>query len=130
MSKQPVFSLEAILDFDGRSGRKEYITYQIVALLPSLLLTMYMMSLFINGINSESMEGVMTQTGKTIDKMQTYDMVLTVFAQFLCVPVTIRRLNDLDKSKWISCLTFIPYVNWAIGFWLSCMKGVPSLDGK
>ena len=37
--------------------------------------------------------------------------------------ITIRRLHDLDKSGWWSLVSFIPYVNIALGIYVLFFKG-------
>jgi uncharacterized membrane protein YhaH (DUF805 family) len=100
-----------LLSFSGRLGRLRYWIYGVVlsvSLIPLILLALGA------SLISHTAPGPLS--------------LLLVFAGeaavlFGCVVLVRRRLNDLDKSGWLTLLMLVPLVNAVFGIWILFWPG-------
>lgn len=55
-------------------------------------------------------------------------MILLGIVIFLGVLITIQRLNDLQRSRWMALLALVPLANVVFFFWCCFAKGVQAAE--
>ncbi len=100
-----------IFAMEGRIGRLRYLAYMMgVSILLMFAIAIPLMILAaILGLG---------EIGRTILLGVAYIPVVV-----FCFALAVRRLNDMNKSGWLSLLNLIPIVNIFVGLWLLCGPG-------
>jgi uncharacterized membrane protein YhaH (DUF805 family) len=95
----------------GRLGRARYLAYLMgvwmlvtVVAVPVILLLM-----------------VLSNVSRTLTIF--LPSILSISAMALSFIAAKRRINDMNKSGWFALLLLIPFVNFAVGFWLLFCPG-------
>lgn len=108
-----ILPLKRYADFNGRSRRKEYwmfILFQIIILVPVILLTGVLGGIDDNGDASSSITLIIVGL-----------FFLGMFIPSLAVQV--RRFHDQDKSGWFVLLGLIPYLGGIAVFIFMLLDG-------
>ncbi|MEN9867732.1 MAG: hypothetical protein RL748_3322 [Pseudomonadota bacterium] len=98
----PIFSVS------GRIGRVRYISFSVVLHLASYLIAAILFSIL----------AAMSRSMSDSPSLVIGAVVLLFWLPMIAITVilSIRRLNDLDQSGWLSLLNFVPLIN--LLFWL------------
>lgn len=115
----------SLLNIHGRANRKEFVLYQSLTSLVTVAVTAFIIfqglaSLFA-AMNSSS--GAIS--GASLDRLMIFQVIITLLMQVVCIPVTLRRLNDLEISGWWSSISLIPTVSFLLVLYLSFAPGKP-----
>jgi uncharacterized membrane protein YhaH (DUF805 family) len=105
-----------VLSFSGRIGRLRYWIYGVVlslALIPLILLGL------LGSLLTHTPPGPLSFL---------FVVVAEVAVLFGCVVLVRRRLNDLDKSGWLSLLMLVPLVNAVFGIWILFWPGTAGVN--
>jgi uncharacterized membrane protein YhaH (DUF805 family) len=98
------------LSIHGRIGRLRVIAYPMGATL------LFMVAAAILGA-----------LGMALSKTLVNVLIVLLYIPMIAISFvfTIRRLNDLNKSGWLSLVMLIPLVNFFFGLYLWCAPGTP-----
>jgi uncharacterized membrane protein YhaH (DUF805 family) len=100
-----------IFSLNGRIGRLRYIAYSWLSSVVATILAAVLVGLL------SSLSFISGQTGTIL----TWIAYLPVVAAGVIMAK--RRINDMDKSGWLSLLIFVPLVNVFFGFYLMLKGG-------
>ena len=116
MSRQPGNTASytpAFCALGGRLGRARYVAY-------GTGLTLLMAAAF---IAIEVLLIVSGTTGANKLLLTLVPMMLTLLMFISFFIVARRRLNDMNRTGWLSLLIFVPFVNLGLGLWLLFAPG-------
>ena len=100
----------AFFALDGRLGRARYVAYGTgLALLMAVVLMVF--------------ETIWLYAGFDYWLVTFVPLMLTLLMFIAFLVVARRRLNDMNRSGWLSLLIFVPIVNLALGLWLLFGRG-------
>ena len=102
------------LTFKGRLNRARYFWYEIGVGLILIITTL----VFIGFFGFVKIAG-----GDALDIVFAILFIIRIVLFAYYVSFTIRRLKDLDKSRWLLLLMFIPFVNVGFHIYLIFFKG-------
>lgn len=114
----PLYDDRPFYHYKGRIGRIRYLAYSMILnILLGLLFAVPMGVLFamIDTLNPDAMFGILLMIWLPMMLLGLY----TAFAP------SIRRLNDLGKSGWMSLLLLVPFANLILLLYLLFAKGDP-----
>lgn len=103
-----------IFSFHGRLGRMRYLAYLMLSYFASYAVLIPAMMLIGGGMEGS---GGLAAVGWLIYAVA---MIFGVVAAFTLAK---RRLNDLDKSGWLSLILVVPLVNMIFGLYLLFARG-------
>ena len=103
-----------IFSMSGRIGRARYLAYGLLGSLVLMVPLFLLVSI-----------GFMVAGNENISEEMTMVIGIIAYIPMIAYSIVVmkRRLNDLDRSGWLSILMFIPVVNIFIGFYLLLAKG-------
>ncbi len=98
----------------GRIGRIRFLSYSMIMNLVLMFIVMILVLIFAMlvggfGANTSESSGVMVLAGIMY-------MVMIAASLYISIVTAKRRLNDLNRSGWLSLLWFVPLIN--LVFWL------------
>lgn len=99
----------------GRIGRLRYLAYAVVANILLFFVIGILMSILIPMVGTGSEAALGAQVVITI--------LLYGISFFITFVLARRRLNDLNKSGWLSLLLLVPIVNFFMGLYLLFFPG-------
>lgn len=104
--------IKDLISFKGKIGRRKYIIYFIAIICIYYMFEKLMMKDMI-------ISGEFNRTG-----INSLSRVLEIARNLTLIPITIKRLRDSDKSKWLSLLLFVPFINLLLILELCFIKGI------
>ena len=105
-------------DFSGRSRRKEYWMFVLLAFIVYILLggMLFAVGMSVNSMGEPEMGG-----GGMV-----FAGLLGIFVLASLIPslaVQVRRFHDQDKSGWFVLINFVPYIGGLIVLVFMCLEG-------
>ncbi len=108
----------------GRIGRIQYLAYPTLCYF-CLLLIMLLVFLVLGGFASLATGQMSSSMMMVFSVLLLVLMPVVLYVTFV---TTIRRLNDLNKSGWLSLLLLVPIVQWFLQVYLIFMRGDNSIN--
>ena len=104
--------------FRGRTGRRGFVFPLLyIVFLPGLGLLLSLWYLFFISGTYNQCFGIMNNISPFIF------FLFFSLGSFLLLPITVRRLHDINCSGWFSVLLFIPGMQVLLAICLTCLRG-------
>lgn len=107
-----------MFSFSGRIGRLRYLGYCFAVSLLGYVLLIPGAMMLANGADNVALQGL----GGVLLTIAYVGMTVMTWGYM------VRRLNDLDRSGWLSLLILVPLVNVILAFYLIFAGGSPGLN--
>lgn len=109
--------LKRYAEFSGRSRRKEYWWFTLLAI---LVAAVFLAVLISAGLSLSDTEGTMNGVVLVIVLI---GLLLYLAILIPSIAVQVRRFHDQDRSGWLVLLNFVPYVGGLIVFIFMLLEG-------
>lgn len=110
-------------DFSGRSRRKEYWMFTLLAVIVAVVLCALMFSGGFPAQEFDAETGVAATPGVMFWIGATGLGIFWLATIIPSIAVQVRRFHDQDRSGWMVLLAFIPYVGGIIVLVFMCLEG-------
>lgn len=110
-------------DFSGRSRRKEYWMFTLLAAIVAVVLFALMFSGGFPAQEFDAETGVAATPGVMFWIGATGLGIFWLATIIPSIAVQVRRFHDQDRSGWMVLLAFIPYVGGIIVLVFMCLEG-------
>jgi uncharacterized membrane protein YhaH (DUF805 family) len=100
--------------FAGRYNRAKYALIMLIVAIPLIILRIVALEVDLGD--------------KFIGILKVVFEILGVVAIAVSLPITVKRLHDVDKSGWYCLLFLVPVANVILGFYLLFKKGTQGIN--
>ena len=115
----------SLLNIYGRANRKEFVLYQSLTSLVTVAVTAFIIFQGLASVFAAMGSDLSAVSGASLDRLMIVQVIVTLLMQLACIPVTLRRLNDLEVSGWWSSISLIPMLSFILVLYLSFAPGKP-----